>query len=72
LILRAYLKPNKGASCFCTYTQEETLPFIPEETEINQLIAALEAKELAATGFQYFTTMNDIQIFRKPKLFENV
>jgi len=29
-----------------------------------------EAKELAATGFEYFTTMNDIQVFRKPKMFE--
>ncbi|MFQ6068309.1 MAG: hypothetical protein ACE5KD_02075 [Candidatus Bathyarchaeia archaeon] len=29
-----------------------------------------EAKELAATGFQYFTTMNGVQIFRKPKTFE--
>ncbi len=30
----------------------------------------LKAKELAATGFQRFTTMNGIQIFRKPKLFQ--
>jgi len=29
-----------------------------------------EAKELAATGFEYFTTMNDIQVFRKPKMFK--
>ena len=29
-----------------------------------------EAKDLAATGFDYFTTMNGIQIFRKPKMFQ--
>ena len=29
-----------------------------------------EAKDLAATGFDYFTTLNGIRIFRKPKMFQ--
>lgn len=46
--------------------------FQDDQYDVATATTVEEAKELAATGFQYFTTMNEIQIFRKPKMFENV
>ena len=44
--------------------------FKDDEFDVATASTVEEAKELAATGFDYFTTMNGIQIFRKPKMFE--
>ena len=43
--------------------------FKDDESDVATATTVEEAKDLAATGFEYFTTMNDIQIFRKPKMF---
>lgn len=44
--------------------------FKDDEFDVATATIVEEAKELAATGFDYFTMMNGIQIFRKPKMFE--
>lgn len=44
----AFLKMNKMTWDRPTYRQEEIIPFIPEETELDQLIAASHSKRMAA------------------------
>ena len=44
--------------------------FEDDQFDVATATTVEEAKELASTGFQHFTTMNGIQIFRKPKLFQ--
>jgi len=43
--------------------------FKDDEFDVATATTVDEAKDLAATGFDYFTTMNGVQIFRKPKMF---
>jgi len=50
------------------YTQ--LVSFKDDQYDVATATTVEEAKELAAAGFDYFTAMNDIQIFRKPKLFQ--
>ena len=44
--------------------------FKDDEFDMATATTVEEAKELAAVGFEYFTTMNGIQIFRKLKMFQ--
>ena len=44
--------------------------FKDDEFDVATATTVDEAKDLASTGFDYFTTMNGVQIFRKPKMFE--
>ena len=44
--------------------------FTDDEFDVATAATVEEAKELAATGFDYFTIMNSVQIFRKPKMFQ--
>ncbi len=41
-----------------------------DEFDVATATTVEEAKELAATGFEHFTTMKGVQIFRKPKMFQ--
>jgi len=40
-----------------------------DEFDVATATTVEEAEDLAASGFDYFTTMKGIQIFRKPKIF---
>jgi hypothetical protein len=44
--------------------------FKDDEFDVATATTVEEAKDLAATGFDYFTTMNGVQIFRKLKMFQ--
>ena len=44
--------------------------FKDDEFDVATATTVEEAKDLAATDFDYFTTMNEIQIFREPKMFQ--
>jgi hypothetical protein len=44
--------------------------FEDDQYDVATVTTVEEAKELAGSGFEYFTAMNEIQIFRKPKLFQ--
>jgi len=50
------------------YTQ--LVHFKDDQYDVATAETVEEAKELAGAGFDYFTTINGIQIFRKPKLFQ--
>ena len=44
--------------------------FKDDKFDVATATTVEEAKDLAATGFEYFTTMNGVHIFRKPKMFQ--
>jgi hypothetical protein len=44
--------------------------FKDDEYDVDTATTVEEAKKLGSSGFEYFTTMNGIQIFRKPKAFQ--
>ena len=44
--------------------------FKDDEFDVATATTIDEAKELAAAGFEYFTKINGVQVFRKPKMFE--
>jgi hypothetical protein len=46
--------------------------FKDDEFDVATATTVEEAKELATTGFDYFTTMNGVQIFRKPRCFKSI
>jgi hypothetical protein len=68
LILVQKILGHKSTKNTVKYTH--LIHFEDDEFEVATAITVEEAKELAGTGFDYFTAMNGIQIFRKPKMFE--
>ena len=70
ILLVLKLLGNKSIKNTVRYTH--LVHFHDDQYDVATATTVEEAKELAATGFQYFTTMDGIQIFRRPKLFENV
>jgi len=68
LLLVQKLLGHKSIQNTIKYTH--LVQFKNDEFDVATAITIEEAKELAATGFEHFTTMNDVQIFRKPKMFQ--
>ncbi|NIR86924.1 hypothetical protein GWO13_04840 [Candidatus Bathyarchaeota archaeon] len=68
LLLVQKLLGHKSIKNTVKYTH--LVNFKEDEFDVATATTVEEAKELAATGFDYFTTMNGIQIFRKPKMFQ--
>ena len=68
LLLVQKLLGHKSIKNTVKYTH--LVQFTDDEFDVATATNVEEAKDLAATGFDYFTTMNSIQIFRKPKVFQ--
>jgi hypothetical protein len=68
LILVQKILGHKSIKNIVKYTQ--LVHFKDDEFDMATATTVEEVKELAATGFDYFTTINSIQIFRKPKMFQ--
>ena len=68
LLLVQKLLGHKSIKNTVKYTH--LVHFKDDEFDVATATTVEEAKDLAATGFDYFTTMNGIQIFRKPKILQ--
>jgi integrase len=68
LLLVQKLLGHKSIKNTVKYTH--LVQFNNDEFDVATATTVEEAKDLASTGFDYFTTMNGIQIFRKPKVFQ--
>jgi len=67
MLIVATFPPTGGGGGAGSYT---AVHFKDDEFDVATATTVEEAKELATTGFDYFTTMNGVQIFRKPKMFQ--